>query len=305
MSKIDLSYQVYELHGGAPPRRGYHFDRNETLEKLDSKTLYSTICDILIKKFNPNNTKIVSVSLKSKDGQDIIDLKDIKTESDFKNLKNISDVQDVKNLTVCQILALEYVVIVYNGWQKGAVDIGEFVDSCPLNTDYKPNYDNTDKDINFEIHDLNNVAGFKVEMLDQFKTMVDDLSTNNNSDHDIKMNIKHDTLVNVFGNDILNELKSKFNSNIDEIIIRRCNVRNMHIPFHTDFAFKTLQISLNNDDEYEGGKLIFMTINKGKLVEVIPKRKAGNFTIHDNTIYHSVSTLKSGIRYGLFFLTKN
>jgi hypothetical protein len=73
------------------------------------------------------------------------------------------------------------------------------------------------------------------------------------------------------------------------------------IKFHIDdFSLKTLQLSLSDDSEYEGGKLIYAT--KGKLTQ--PKRIKGTVTVHNNKIVHGVSLLKSGIRYGLFLLQK-
>ena len=61
-----------------------------------------------------------------------------------------------------------------------------------------------------------------------------------------------------------------------------------------------MQISLNNDSEYKGGKLIYAS--EGKLH--IPKLSFGTITVHDNRIVHAVTSLKSGVRYGLFFLRK-
>jgi hypothetical protein len=73
------------------------------------------------------------------------------------------------------------------------------------------------------------------------------------------------------------------------------------LKFHIDeFSFKTLQLSLNDDSEYIGGKLMYAS--KGELH--IPKRKSGTVTIHDNKIVHGVSMLESGVRYGFFMLKK-
>ena len=63
---------------------------------------------------------------------------------------------------------------------------------------------------------------------------------------------------------------------------------------------RTLQVALNGDDEYEGGRLVFAT--NGTLIA--PERSEGTVTIHQNDIAHGVSLLESGIRYGLFFLQK-
>lgn len=72
------------------------------------------------------------------------------------------------------------------------------------------------------------------------------------------------------------------------------------INFHTDVSQKTMQVALNDETEYEGGRLLF--VNKGNLSA--PERMTGTVTIHDNTIVHGVTLLESGVRYGLFFLKK-
>ena len=89
-----------------------------------------------------------------------------------------------------------------------------------------------------------------------------------------------------------------FNSDYDEIVIRRCQAHGKLIKFHTDVNQKTLQVSLNDDSEYVGGRLVFL--NSSGIHT--PVRKAGTVTIHDNTIVHGVSLLESGTRYGLFLL---
>jgi hypothetical protein len=61
-----------------------------------------------------------------------------------------------------------------------------------------------------------------------------------------------------------------------------------------------MQVALNDETEYEGGRLLF--VSKGILNA--PERMTGTVTIHDNTIVHGVTLLESGVRYGLFFLKK-
>lgn len=58
-----------------------------------------------------------------------------------------------------------------------------------------------------------------------------------------------------------------------------------------------MQVALNDESEYDGGRLVFIT-SKGFLV---PSRPAGSATIHTNEIVHGVTSLRSGVRYGLFF----
>lgn len=73
------------------------------------------------------------------------------------------------------------------------------------------------------------------------------------------------------------------------------------MDFHVDnFSVRTLQLSLNDDSEYNGGRLMYATHKKLE----IPKRNRGTVTIHDNKIVHGVNQLKSGIRYSLFLLQR-
>mmetsp|Transcript_10137 Transcript_10137/g.15009 ORF Transcript_10137/g.15009 Transcript_10137/m.15009 type:complete len:455 (-) Transcript_10137:858-2222(-) len=70
------------------------------------------------------------------------------------------------------------------------------------------------------------------------------------------------------------------------------------IGWHTDFARRTLQVALNSDDEYEGGRLMYATMNGLH----IPQRQAGCATLHESSIAHGVSEMTAGCRYGLFLL---
>eukprot|EP00466_Bigelowiella_natans_P012216 jgi/Bigna1/128778/aug1.7_g3486 len=83
-----------------------------------------------------------------------------------------------------------------------------------------------------------------------------------------------------------------------KIKLRRCAAHGQHIGFHTDVSEETIQIPLNDDTEYEGGRLVFL--NTGGIH--VPKRSAGSYTIHPKDIAHGVSVLKSGVRYGLYIL---
>lgn len=93
-------------------------------------------------------------------------------------------------------------------------------------------------------------------------------------------------------------MESVFSAQVDDIIIRRCQAHGRLINFHTDKSSKTLQLSLNDDSEYEGGRLLFAT--KGRIE--VPARKRGTITVHNNKIVHGVTKMQSGVRYGLFFL---
>ena len=114
-----------------------------------------------------------------------------------------------------------------------------------------------------------------------------------------KLEISKEVLIKLIGINSFQNLSQLFNDRIDEIKIRRVKSTNNVINFHKDHALKTLQVSLNGDDNYVGGKLIFIS-KDGKVHKL--NRKKGSLTIHDNTIPHGVSKLVSGVRFGLFFL---
>jgi len=59
-----------------------------------------------------------------------------------------------------------------------------------------------------------------------------------------------------------------------------------------------MQIALNDQGEYDGGRLVFAT-SQGLYC---PTRGAGSGTVHDASIVHGVTPLKTGTRYSLFFL---
>eukprot|EP00567_Pseudictyota_dubia_P018270 CAMPEP_0197445092 /NCGR_PEP_ID=MMETSP1175-20131217/10397_1 /TAXON_ID=1003142 /ORGANISM="Triceratium dubium, Strain CCMP147" /LENGTH=290 /DNA_ID=CAMNT_0042975995 /DNA_START=204 /DNA_END=1073 /DNA_ORIENTATION=+ len=70
------------------------------------------------------------------------------------------------------------------------------------------------------------------------------------------------------------------------------------IGWHTDFVRRTLQVALNDDDEYEGGRLVYGTTSG----LCIPQRQAGCASLHGSSIAHGVSEMLDGCRYGLFLL---
>lgn len=103
------------------------------------------------------------------------------------------------------------------------------------------------------------------------------------------------------GNDVVEKLQKLFACEYNTIILRRCQAYGKAIEFHTDeFSTNTLQVSVNSDEEYLGGKLIYATEEKLH----IPKRSIGTITIHNDKIVHGVNEFYSGIRYGLFLLKK-
>jgi hypothetical protein len=93
-------------------------------------------------------------------------------------------------------------------------------------------------------------------------------------------------------------LSSKMGNNFSEIVLRRVEDHGHAINFHTDYSHKTMQIMLSEQNDYDGCNLVFAT---GSGFEK-PTRMPGQATIHDNSILHGVTVMKSGVRHSLFFL---
>lgn len=106
------------------------------------------------------------------------------------------------------------------------------------------------------------------------------------------------------GKDTVARLAQYFNGPYDTIRLRRVKAssddheqQHQSVHFHTDFSKRTMQVVLNGDTEYGGGKLVFATADGF----VCPERPAGATTIHCGSVVHGVTQLMSGVRYGLFF----
>ncbi len=94
----------------------------------------------------------------------------------------------------------------------------------------------------------------------------------------MKIELTRDQIQTIIGVDKLQELEVLFGDSYDEILIRRCQAHGKFINFHFDHSLKTMQIALNGDDEYDGGRLVYA--NKDGLSYL--RRDAGAITIHDN-----------------------
>ena len=83
-----------------------------------------------------------------------------------------------------------------------------------------------------------------------------------------------------------------------KIVLRRTEAMDGCIDFHCygTIPTYTIQITLNDDSEYSGGRLVFF--HKDKLIE--PKRPAGFMSVHSNDVMHGVTRVTKGVRYSLF-----
>ena len=83
------------------------------------------------------------------------------------------------------------------------------------------------------------------------------------------------------------------------------------IDFHCDGAYATytVQLTLNDSAEYDGGRLCFVTKEtckaRDKIHLTVPERPAGTLTGHHRDILHGVTRLHSGVRYSLFVVDQS
>ena len=115
---------------------------------------------------------------------------------------------------------------------------------------------------------------------------------------DFKHYLTREALVDMIGVDTFQHVSKQMNDVYTKIIVRRCCEHGKCIQFHVDHSLRTMQIPLNDATEYQGGQLCY--VMPGELF--FPKRMAGTATIHRNNIAHGVTTLVTGVRYGLFLL---
>ena len=113
---------------------------------------------------------------------------------------------------------------------------------------------------------------------------------------DLRLSLTESALEQLIGAASLERLRAAFGGPFDAVRLRRAAAVGQCVPFHCDFSKRTMQVALNGDDEYDGGRLTFATADGF----VQPARPRGSATTHTNSLVHGVSTLARGVRYGLF-----
>ena len=115
---------------------------------------------------------------------------------------------------------------------------------------------------------------------------------------DLRRTISTATLTGLVGAAAVERLAVAFGGPYNLVKLRRVEERDdSFVAFHTDsHSRRTMQVALNGDAEYRGGRLVFAT-GAGF---VIPDRPAGTATIHTDRIVHGVTALTGGVRCGLF-----
>jgi hypothetical protein len=121
---------------------------------------------------------------------------------------------------------------------------------------------------------------------------------------DLKIELTTQELQTLLGGETMHTLLEAFGKSpaVDMIKLRRVLPSDKCIKFHNDKTHtKTLQVPLNCEQDYTGGRLVFVNEQASRLEA--PHRPAGSVTIHDNSIVHGVTPLTQGVRYGLFLLS--
>ena len=99
------------------------------------------------------------------------------------------------------------------------------------------------------------------------------------ADVDLRRTITPSALSAFIGHDALLRLEAAFAAPYDTIKVRRVSAVGCAVAFHTDtHSVRTMHVALNNDTEYEGGRLVCVT----KAGFEIAERPLGTATIHSH-----------------------
>eukprot|EP01051_Picozoa_sp_SAG22_P007757 SAG22_NODE_557_length_9118_cov_9.050006_7_plen_197_part_00 len=136
----------------------------------------------------------------------------------------------------------------------------------------------------------------------QMKIIDDVYDVSGRRDADCKLELSPAELAAAVGTGCVESLQQTFEAaggRVNSIQLRRVAVRGQAIPFHLDHpTVWTMQVALNAEAEYDGGRLAFLT----ELGLEVPARPVGSATIHNDTVVHGVTEMVNGVRYSLFFL---
>jgi hypothetical protein len=131
--------------------------------------------------------------------------------------------------------------------------------------------------------------------------LLDETHATKGRPEDLVMNIPEQKLIHMIGARAVKRLSDLFQDEYTLIRLRRTEGSGKCIKFHTDVSQKTMQVVLNAQSEYEGGRLVYAT-SEGF---VQPQRPAGSYSIHTCKIVHGVTAVQKGVRYALFFLREH
>ena len=185
-------------------------------------------------------------------------------------------------------------------------DIGEFVHNLDSDilTNPEKSYDTDYINKIIKMHSGSIQSTFiyhsqpNILMNEQCLTLINYINTIKSNENDFKLNITKEKLIELIGDTIFNKLITIYEGFYNTLYIRRVIGDKSLINFHKDYSNRTMKIALNNQSEFEGGDLVYLT--DGCFHK--PDQLKGSITIHNNDIIHGVTPILSGIRYSLFIL---
>ena len=113
---------------------------------------------------------------------------------------------------------------------------------------------------------------------------------------DLRISLSAERLKQALGSATVDALLKAFGGVVDTVKLRRVCELGACVAFHTDCSSRTMHVALNDESEYDGGRLVFATPAGFE----VPSRPAGTATIHTDRVAHGVTTMQSGVRYSLF-----
>ena len=197
------------------------------------------------------------------------------------------------------------------GVDKEYIDIGEFqVDDIGLFQDKESDSINKvlfDKSIILDKNEINKFIiknngiinsyfkNINYELLDKKcrDKLVNYINKKHNKQTDFKLNIDKDNLINLIGYDMFSQIINIFGNNFTKIILRKVIPSRRYIRFHKDFSKKTMKISLNSHNNFEGGDVIYLS--NGKVLK--SRQDIDVITIHRDDIIHGVTPVTKAIMY--------
>jgi hypothetical protein len=321
--QLRIGYEIFSFRGGAPPYRGFHYNSDEVLE-ISENTSWDDLSGILKSTIDPTNRFDLEFVIYSPGHSEY----PLYSESSSYRQAGTTT-RNNPEMTVRQAFLENNIHLrVYQPMGRGMVDIGKFESVLDLHqeTDKHATISLRSKDsftpdeIKQLIASFNSVSDVKFQMFEKLPALKENILkdlqeyadkayeekktnpelVNSPSISDFQIPLSRTKLTEFIGEEALKQLDSLFGETSNDIVLRRCDYLNHCIDFHVDYAYKTLQVALNDDSEYEGGRLVF--VSNGKLE--IPKRKSGTITLHEKNIIHGVTALRSGVRYGLLILNR-
>lgn len=122
---------------------------------------------------------------------------------------------------------------------------------------------------------------------------------------DIRMILDDELFLLLLGNNlkVVESLKALHGNSCQFVLRSTKGPLDYCINFHVDgpYATKTLQIPLNDESSYKGGKLCFFINEK----IIVPPRVPGSMTFHNRDVLHGVTSVQEGIRNSFFVVDVN